>query len=74
MFKGANMGSFDRAIRFVIGVALTPLPHLAKDEMFTNAFALYGLSAIGGVLILTAMFSFCPLYRLIRVDTSRGAH
>ena len=73
MSKSVNVGSFDRAIRFVIGVALIPLPHLAKNEMFTNAYALYGLSAIGGVLILTAMFSFCPLYRLIGVNTSRRA-
>lgn len=73
MFNGTNIGSLDRAIRFVVGVALVPLPHLVKSEMFTNAYALYGLSAVGAVLILTAMFSFCPLYRLIGFNTSRRA-
>lgn len=69
----ANIGSFDRVIRFIIGVALIPIPHLAKSEALTNAYALYGLSAIGAILILTAMFSICPLYGMFGLSTCQKA-
>ena len=73
MSLGANVGSFDCAIRFIFGVALILMPHLSKRTALYGDYALYGLSAVGGILILTAVFSFCPLYRIIGVRTCSKA-
>jgi Inner membrane protein YgaP-like, transmembrane domain len=73
MSSSANVGSFDRAIRLIVGVALILAPHLAESPALKGEYALYGLSAVGAILILTAVFSFCPLYRIIGVRTCSKA-
>lgn len=73
MSLGANVGSFHRAVCLIVGVALIPIPHLAKSPALTSDYALYGLSAVGGIPILTGLVSFCPLYRIIGVRTCSKA-
>lgn len=62
-----NVGSLDRVIRIVLGLALLGAGVAYK--------AWWG--AIGLVPLLTALIGFCPLYRLIGVRTcpveNRGA-
>jgi len=59
---GTNVGTADRAIRIVAGVALI-------------AFALYGtwsyayLGWIGIVPIVTAFVGWCPAYKLLGLST-----
>ncbi len=55
-----NVGTIDRILRVVVGVALTAL-------VFVGPKTLWGL--IGIIPILTALMGFCPAYRLLGVRT-----
>jgi membrane-associated protease RseP (regulator of RpoE activity) len=60
-----NVGTIDRVIRLIIGVALIAFAvHIGFPETGWN-----WLGWIGVVPILTALFGMCPLYRLIGVST-----
>jgi hypothetical protein len=58
-----NVGSIDRIVRVVLGLALL-------STFFLLEGPLRWLGLAGLVLLLTAAFSFCPLYRLLGVNTS----
>lgn len=61
----ANVGKIDRILRILIGLALLSL-------VFVGPKTMWGL--IGLVPLGTAAVSFCPLYRLLGVDTlGKGA-
>ena len=60
-----NVGTIDRGLRIVVGLALLAF-----------AFGLIGkgspyawLGWIGVVPLLTAVFSFCPLYPMLGINT-----
>jgi hypothetical protein len=55
----ANVGSIDRTLRFVLGLAV-----LGAGYYFKSWWGLVGL-----VPLLTATFSFCPLYPLVGIST-----
>jgi Inner membrane protein YgaP-like, transmembrane domain len=57
-----NVGSADRILRVVIGLALLSLLVLRDDSL-----RWYGL--IGLVPLLTASMSWCPLYSLLGIKT-----
>ena len=59
-----NLGSLDRILRAVLGLVLLSL-------VFVGPKTLWGL--IGLVLIGTAVFSFCPAYRLFGIKTCKRA-
>ena len=59
-----NVGSIDRVIRIVIGIALLSL-------VFVGPQTLWGL--FGLVPLLTAFVGFCPLYRFLGIHTHRAA-
>ena len=56
----ANVGTADRALRIVAGVALIALAA-------TGAVGLWGY--IGVVPLLTGLFRFCPAYPLLGIST-----
>jgi hypothetical protein len=58
----SNVGSADRIVRVVIGLALLSLLFLLNG----NA---RWLGLIGVVPLVTAAFRFCPLYRLVGLNT-----
>ncbi|MEO8038843.1 MAG: DUF2892 domain-containing protein [Betaproteobacteria bacterium] len=58
----ANVGTIDRTLRIVIGIALLSLLFLLEG----NA-KWFGL--IGVVPLLTAIVRFCPLYALLGVSS-----
>lgn len=60
----SNVGSADRIVRVVIGLALLSLLFLLNG----NA-RWWGL--IGVVPLITAAFRFCPFYRLVGLNTCR---
>lgn len=64
----ANVGTIDRIVRLVAGLVLIALPFATAAE---SPLVLYGVPAAGVVLVLTSLFRFCPLYRLIGVRTCR---
>lgn len=57
-----NMGSIDRAIRIVVGIALLALLALADTPQ--RWWGLFGIP-----LVLTAVIGWCPAYSIFRVST-----
>ncbi|MCU4121554.1 DUF2892 domain-containing protein [Variovorax sp. N23] len=55
-----NTGTVDRALRIVVGLALIALA-------VTGTVGYWGY--IGVVPLLTGLFSFCPLYTLLGINT-----
>lgn len=66
-----NVGSADRFIRIVLGLILVLLPYVTNLALWSNPVASIGLPIVGVVLVVTALFRFCPLYRLIGVRTCK---
>lgn len=61
-----NEGKLDRIIRVVVGLALLSLTVVGPKSL---------LGLVGAVPLLTGVFGFCPLYRLLGIRTcpaSRG--
>jgi hypothetical protein len=58
-----NVGSSDKVIRLVIGVAM-----LAAGYFYQSWWGLVGLIPIG-----TALVNFCPAYALLGLSTRKGA-
>ncbi len=57
-----NVGSLDRGVRIIIGLALLSLVFLRQDSS-----RWFGL--IGVLPLLTASLSWCPLYTVLGVKT-----
>jgi len=64
----ANVGSIDRILRGIVGVILIMLPFVTGFGA-GSALLTWGAVIVGAVLALTAVFRFCPLYRIIGVNT-----
>lgn len=69
MLKSANVGSVDRVIRIALGLVLIALPYLLDIAWWTNPVARWASIVVGLVLVATAVFRFCPLYRLLGMNT-----
>jgi len=59
-----NEGSLDRAIRVVVGIVLVSLVFVGPRTP---------LGWIGVVPLATGAFGFCPLYRLLGINTCGSA-
>ncbi len=62
-----NMGSNDRIIRAVAGVVLAAM-------IFLNVFngtAAVVFGVLAGILLVTALVGFCPLYALFKLSTNK---
>ncbi len=67
-----NMGSADRAIRFLAGLLLLATPLIASYLGTALGTTLsFGAVVIGLVLVGTAFMRFCPLYRVLGVSTGQ---
>lgn len=66
-----NVGSLDRTLRFILGAALLAVPFLPQLAGFFAAWGIWKfvIAAVGVVLIGTALFRFCPAYRLLGIRT-----
>ena len=58
----ANIGRTDKMIRIVIGLLLLSLYFVLPDES-------RWLALVGFLPIATTVISFCPLYRLLGINT-----
>jgi predicted phage tail protein len=69
-----NLGSVDRAIRMIVGVVLIVLPFVMQGEgpvmSAMGGFAWLSF-LVGAVLVLTALFRFCPAYMLFGIRTCK---
>jgi len=59
----ANLGNPDRTVRFIVGILLIVLPILGKLSVTWTWVSVI----VGIVLVLTAIFRFCPAYRLLGI-------
>lgn len=59
----ANVGSVDRIVRFILGIALLGLFFLEGNIKYVGI--------LGIILIATAFMKFCPLYVPFRINTTK---
>ncbi|MBL4646930.1 MAG: hypothetical protein COA52_06675 [Hyphomicrobiales bacterium] len=71
MFKTANVGSLDRMLRIIIGAILIALPYVYTSTIWESAAARWLVPIVGAVLVLTAVFRFCPAYRILGIKTCK---
>lgn len=64
----ANVGNVDRILRIVVGIVLVLLPSVTSFGA-TSALLTWGSIVVGAILVLTAAFKFCPLYRILGMNT-----
>ncbi|NNE54108.1 MAG: DUF2892 domain-containing protein [Sulfitobacter sp.] len=65
----ANLGTIDRLLRLIIGLALIGMPLLNVPSVWENRGLGFLCMAIGLVLVATALFRFCPIYRVLGIST-----
>ena len=62
-----NMGSADKLLRVLIAAVVGILYYMDK---ITGTLA-YVLMAIAIILLVTSLINFCPLYRLLGINTCK---
>ncbi|MFL4471133.1 DUF2892 domain-containing protein [Tateyamaria armeniaca] len=67
----ANVGTPDRLLRAILGLVLIVAPLLNMPAIWSSPVLAYGSMGVGLVLVLTALFRFCPLYRVLGLSTCR---
>lgn len=65
----ANEGTIDRIIRAVVGAAAL----LGAFAIGSGSVAFALLLVVGAILIVTAAVGFCPLYRVLGINTRPAA-
>ncbi|WP_209443230.1 YgaP family membrane protein [Falsiroseomonas frigidaquae] len=65
----ANVGSVDRALRFLLGVVLVAAPFLFVETFAPLGVWRFALVAWGVVMLGTAIFRICPAYMLFGIRT-----
>ena len=60
-----NVGSVDKVIRVVLGVALLSLIYFLDGPVRWVGLA-------GAVLILTAAISWCPIFAMLGLNSNKG--
>ncbi len=67
----ANIGNPDRLLRAILGLVLFVLPLINVPAIWSSGVLAYGSMAVGLVLVVTAVFQFCPLYRILGISTCK---
>lgn len=67
-----NVGTTDRAIRVVLGVALVAAALFSGISLFGNDIVKYGAVLVGVVLAVTGLVRTCPAYALLGIDTCKA--
>ena len=62
-----NVGSADRLIRIILGLVLIASAFMSGWSVLGTVIS----AVIGGVLVVTALVRFCPLYRIFGVRTCK---
>lgn len=63
----SNVGTLDRIVRAIVGIALIAAPFIAGWPMVIMIVSVI----VGVVLVATAAFSFCPIYALLGLSSKR---
>ncbi|MFZ2410511.1 MAG: DUF2892 domain-containing protein [Candidatus Methanoperedens sp.] len=62
-----NEGTADRAIRLVLGIALL----YAYATGMVSGILMYVLLLFGLMLLVTGLVGYCPLYPVLKVNTTK---
>lgn len=65
-----NMGSIDRALRLIVGLALLVLAF--ATNIGGQGWVHWAMIAVGAVFSLTAVVGLCPLYSIVGIRTCRS--
>ncbi|MBI9040008.1 DUF2892 domain-containing protein [Lutibacter sp.] len=61
-----NVGSTDKIVRMVLAIAIG---YFAYSTVFETSWIQYVLYVIAGIMLVTPITGFCPLYTLFGVNT-----
>ena len=64
-----NVGSLDKIIRLVLGVALGAWVFIGMGVGSTLS---YIILAVATILVATALLNFCPLFRVLGISTRKA--
>lgn len=67
----ANVGSFDRLFRVVLGIVLLAAPFVSGMALFESGLATTLSVIVGLVMLGTSAMKFCPLYRIFGIRTCK---
>lgn len=68
----ANVGTIDRAVRVLLGLALIVAPLINLFGIWSSQLWGYGAMVVGAILVLTAVFKICPIYRVLGISTCQA--
>lgn len=63
-----NEATWDRIVRVVVGLVSLGLAFTA----FAGGIGAWLAGIVGGVLVLTGIVGFCPMYALMKLKTNKG--
>jgi hypothetical protein len=63
----ANIGSLDKVIRIFLAIAIAML-YITKMVEGTVGLILL---VVGGILLLTSIINFCPLYSILGLNSNK---
>lgn len=66
-----NVGTIDRALRALFGIALLGAVFLSGLPFFQGALAKYLVAGLGVVMLLVSTTRVCPFYTVLGVKTCR---
>lgn len=66
-----NVGTVDRILRVILGLILIIIPFVTELAVWETAGIKYGSVVVGVVFVATSIFRFCPLYRLVGMNTCK---
>ena len=66
-----NLGRVDRILRFFLGAFLIAAPLANIPPVWANLPAAAISIILGGVLLITSMIKFCPIYRVFDLSTCK---
>lgn len=66
-----NLGSFDRALRVLLGIILLVIPFIGGLTIFDSNVAMLVSVVAGIVMLATSAMRFCPLYRIFGIRTCK---
>lgn len=64
-----NIGKLDKILRVLIAVVITILLYL---DIIVSDILSYVLLFVAGVLLVTSLLDFCPLYFVFGIKTCKG--
>lgn len=66
-----NLGILDRVVRLALGSALIAVPLFSGMALFASGTATIISILLGIVMLATSSMRFCPLYRIVGIQTCK---